>query len=94
MKTFSLALSISLLLAGPAAAAKVKTWTAHAAADYDKAQLRQAVVSSEGAVRLARRLKPVAGQGLHARSIASRSKRREPVLAGRLPRGWGRGVRS
>jgi len=61
MKTFALALSISLLFAAHASAAKVKTWTSHAPADYDKAQLRQAVVSSEGAVRLARRLKPIAG---------------------------------
>src|SRR5436189_3752585 len=61
MKTFLPALSVSLLLAAPVSAAKVKTWTAHAPADYDKARLRQAVVSSEGAVRLARRLTPVAG---------------------------------
>src|SRR5947209_3232581 len=63
MKTFALALSVTLLLAAPAPAAKVKTWTAYAPAGYDKAQLRQAVVSSEGAVRLARRLKPVAADG-------------------------------
>src|SRR5438128_3684306 len=61
MKIYALGLSILLLVTVPASAAKVKTWTAHAPADYDKAQLRQAVVSSEGAVRLARQLTPVAG---------------------------------
>jgi hypothetical protein len=61
MKTFLTAMIVLILLATPATAAKVKTWTAHAPADYDKAQLRQAVVSSEGAVRLARQLKPIAG---------------------------------
>src|SRR5262245_51111832 len=61
MKTFPVALCTVLLLGAPATAAKIKTWTAHAPADYDRAQLRQAVVSNEGAVRLARRLTPVPG---------------------------------
>src|SRR5438477_618243 len=61
MKPCLYTVTIAFLLAAPAAAAKVKVWHAHAPADYDKAQLRQAVVSSEGAIRLARRLKPVAG---------------------------------
>jgi hypothetical protein len=55
------ALPLLFLLTCPVSAAKVKTWTAHAPADYDKAEMRRAVVSSEGAIRLARRLKPVAG---------------------------------
>src|SRR5262245_17714785 len=61
MKTFLSAISVLLLFVATASAAKVKTWTSHAPADYDKAQMRQAVVSSEGAVRLARRLKPIDG---------------------------------
>ena len=43
----------SLLLA-----AKVKVWHQHAPAQYDKAQLKQTVVSSEGALRLSRQLRP------------------------------------
>jgi outer membrane protein assembly factor BamB len=50
-----------LLLAGPVSqAAKVKVWSHHGASDYDKAQLKHAVVTSEGALRLARRLRPLA----------------------------------
>lgn len=61
MKHLLTALTLALLFVAPATAAKVKTWTAHSPSDYDKAQFRQAVVSSEGAVRLARRLMPIAG---------------------------------
>ena len=42
-------------------AAKVKVWHQHAPGHYDKAQLKHAVVSSEGALRLSRQLKPLAG---------------------------------
>src|SRR5438270_1112095 len=42
-------------------AAKVKVWHHHTPAHYDKAHLKDAVVSSEGALRLARQLKPLAG---------------------------------
>ncbi len=52
-----------LLLAfvpGLARAAKVKVWHHHAPAHFDKARLRQTVVSSEGAVRLSRQLRPLA----------------------------------
>src|SRR5262249_47335085 len=49
------------MLPGPAWAAKVKVWNHHAPAHYDRAQLKQAVVSSEGVVRLSRQLKPLAG---------------------------------
>jgi hypothetical protein len=61
MKNCLYALVLTLLLAAPAAAGKVKVWHAHAPSDYDHAQLRQAVVSSEGAIRLARRLTPIPG---------------------------------
>jgi hypothetical protein len=42
-------------------AAKVKVWTQNTPASYDKAQLKQVVVSSEGIVRLSRQLKPFTG---------------------------------
>jgi hypothetical protein len=42
-------------------AAKVKVWHQHAPGQYDKAQLKQTVVSSEGALRLSRQLRPLAG---------------------------------
>jgi len=43
-----------------AQAAKVKVWQQHTPAHFEKAQFNQAVVSSEGALRLSRRLKPLA----------------------------------
>lgn len=42
-------------------AAKVKVWHQHTPAQYEKAQLRQVVVSSEGILRLSRQLRPLAG---------------------------------
>jgi outer membrane protein assembly factor BamB len=48
-----------LALAGPCRAAKVKVWHQHTPADYARARLRQAVVSSEGTLRLSRRLRPL-----------------------------------
>jgi hypothetical protein len=50
------------LLAVPAGAdaGKVKVWDHHAPAHYEHAQLKQAVVSSEGTLRLSRQLKPLA----------------------------------
>jgi hypothetical protein len=42
-------------------AAKVKVWHQHAPAQYDKAQLKQTVVSSEGTLRLSCQLRPLAG---------------------------------
>src|SRR5438876_131851 len=42
-------------------AAKVKVWHQHTPAQYDKAQLKQAVISSEGTLRLSRQLRPLAG---------------------------------
>ena len=56
-----LAAALALLaLAGPCPAGKVKVWDHHAPAHYEKAQLKQAVVSSEGTLRLSRRLRPLA----------------------------------
>jgi hypothetical protein len=49
-----------LALPGPSPAGKVKVWDHHAPAHYDKAQFKQAVVSSEGTLRLSRRLRPLA----------------------------------
>src|SRR5438094_9171591 len=57
----TLSLTLLLLAASPAAAGKVKLWQTVAPADYDRAALRGAAVSSEGAVRLARRLAPLPG---------------------------------
>jgi hypothetical protein len=48
-------------VASPLQAAKVKVWHHHAPANYDKAQLKQTVVSNEGALRLSRQLRPLAG---------------------------------
>jgi hypothetical protein len=47
-------------LTGQAPAAKVKVWNHHSPSDYDKAQLKQAVVSNEGVLRLSQELKPFA----------------------------------
>jgi outer membrane protein assembly factor BamB len=42
-------------------AAKVKVWYQHTPAQYDKAQLKQMVLSSTGTLRLSRQLRPLAG---------------------------------
>jgi sugar lactone lactonase YvrE len=42
-------------------AAKVKVWHHNSPTHYDKAQLKQAVISNEGALRLSHQLKPLAG---------------------------------
>jgi hypothetical protein len=57
----SFSLGLCGLPPGPAWAAKVKVWNHHAPAHYDRAQLKQAVVSSEGVLRLSRQLTPLAG---------------------------------
>jgi hypothetical protein len=49
-----------LLSSGEAPAAKVKVWHHGTPSSYDRAQFKGAVVSSEGAVRLSRQLKPLA----------------------------------
>jgi hypothetical protein len=42
-------------------AAKVKVWYQHTPAQYDKAQLKQMVLSNEGVLRLSQQLRPLAG---------------------------------
>ena len=59
--TFLAAAPSSCSSAAVGQAAKVKVWHQHTPAHYDKAQFKQAVVSSEGALRLSRQLKPLAG---------------------------------
>src|SRR5262245_48710866 len=54
-------LTLGCCLATPALAAKVRVWHHHSPAHFEKAQLKQAVVSSEGALRLSRQLTPLAG---------------------------------
>jgi hypothetical protein len=49
-----------LLLPGAALAGKVKVWHHQAATDYAHARFQQAVVSSEGTLRLSHRLRPLA----------------------------------
>jgi sugar lactone lactonase YvrE len=57
------AVAAVMLLSLPslAGAAKVKVWHHSSPASYDRAHLKGAVVSSEGALRLSRQLKPLAG---------------------------------
>ncbi|HEY1859980.1 MAG TPA: two-component regulator propeller domain-containing protein [Gemmataceae bacterium] len=50
-----------LLVPGICSAAKIKVWNHHSASDYDKAQFRNAVVNSDGALQLAREVKSLAG---------------------------------
>jgi outer membrane protein assembly factor BamB len=47
-------------IAMPVSAARVKVWYHHTPGHFDKAQFKHAVVSSEGALHLARELKPLA----------------------------------
>jgi hypothetical protein len=55
------ALVLVLGLTCSADAAKVKVWHQHRAGDFDKARLKQAVVSNEGTLRLSKRLRPLSG---------------------------------
>src|SRR4029077_890361 len=55
------ALILSLVLLSSAQAGKVKVWHHDRPEHFDKAQLKHAVVSNEGAVRLSKRLEPLAG---------------------------------
>src|SRR5580704_7508352 len=50
-----------LIVSASCQAAKVKVWQQNTPAHYDKAQLKNAVVSSEGTLRLSRQLKPLTG---------------------------------
>lgn len=56
------AITVALLFPALVVAGKVKTVTASAPAHFDKAQLQQVVVSSEGTVRLARAVKPLGAE--------------------------------
>ncbi|HEV3119709.1 MAG TPA: hypothetical protein VGY58_21805 [Gemmataceae bacterium] len=62
MPRYFLALGVAVVLGTPGfiQAAKVKVWHHHSPADYEKAQLKQTVVSNEGALRLSRQLNPLA----------------------------------
>jgi outer membrane protein assembly factor BamB len=53
--------SVMLLYPSLLWAAKVKVWHQHAPAQYDKAQLKQVVLSNKGVLRLSRQLRPLAG---------------------------------
>ncbi len=57
----SLVLVAILLLTGAADAAKVKVWHQYQQSHYEKAKFQQAVVTSEGALRLSRQVKPLPG---------------------------------
>jgi hypothetical protein len=54
---------VAAVLLGPSIllAAKVKVWHQHTPAQYDKAQLKQVVLSNEGVLRLSRQLRPLTG---------------------------------
>ena len=61
-RSFPAIAAVALLsLSSLADAAKVKVWHHATPSSYDKAQLKGAVVTSEGALRLSRQLKPLAG---------------------------------
>jgi hypothetical protein len=57
---FPFSFFLSCCLPVPAQAAKVKVWHHHSPAQFEKARFTNAVVTSEGALRLARRLRPLA----------------------------------
>jgi len=54
------AVAVAICFPAVVQAAKVKVWYHHAPANYEKASLKHAVLSNEGAVRLSRELKPLA----------------------------------
>lgn len=60
IRTFSIGLLL-LLVPSPTQAAKVKVWHPHQQSHYDKAKFKDAVVTSEGALRLSRLVKPLPG---------------------------------
>jgi hypothetical protein len=66
---FSLAAVV--LAVAPVGAARVKTWHHHKAGDHEKATLKGVVVSNTGALRLSRRLRPLAGlEATHVWALA------------------------
>jgi hypothetical protein len=60
MRRYFLPLLLALAILPIAQAGKVKVWHHHAPAQYDKAQFKQAVITSEGTLKLSRQLKPLA----------------------------------
>ena len=60
-RTFLAATLCLCFVAASSQAAKVKVWQQNAPAHYDKAQLKNAVISNEGTLRLSRELKPLTG---------------------------------
>ncbi len=54
-----LAVSLTALIPTPTDAAKVKVWHQYQQSHYDKAKFKDAVVTSEGALRLSRQVKPL-----------------------------------
>ncbi len=52
--------AVTLLCPSLLMAAKVKVWHQHTLSQYDKAQLKQVVLSNEGVLRLSRQLRPLA----------------------------------
>src|SRR5262245_43644451 len=62
MKPLSLLLALALMLAASAdlCAGKVKTWHHHRPGDQERAEFQQVVMSSEGTLRLSRKLRPIA----------------------------------
>jgi hypothetical protein len=60
MKRTFAALAVVLALGATAEASKVKLWHQHTTGHFDKAKFDQAVVRSDGVIRLSRQLKPLA----------------------------------
>src|SRR5688572_17932832 len=52
--------AMAAMLASPSWAAKVRVWHHHEAGDHDKAELKQVVLATDGAMRLSRQLRPFA----------------------------------
>jgi outer membrane protein assembly factor BamB len=64
--------SLLVMVAGEAAAGKVKVWNHHKPADYDQAQLKGAVLGNTGTLRLSRELKPLASlEATHVWSVVA-----------------------
>ncbi len=60
-RTLAVLLTLGMLLAGATGnAAKVKVWQQNLQSHFDKARFKQAIVTSEGTLRLARQVKPLA----------------------------------
>src|SRR5438105_2591973 len=59
LRSFLAAVFVLLFAGSASPAAKLKVWHHSATSHYEKAQFKGTVVSSEGALRLSRRLKPL-----------------------------------